>query len=75
MEGGSDALSMAYQNIKRGTPMVVVNNSGRMADAIAFTYTSSEPEDAGQDAIIKRQTHALPPIAFYSFAGLCIQLY
>ena len=48
VEGGPDALSLAYNNIKRGTPLVVVNDSGRIADAIAYAYKSTEDQAASK---------------------------
>ncbi len=44
VEGGPDALLLAYKNIQRGTPLVVVNNSGRISDALSYGYKLTEPE-------------------------------
>ena len=43
VEGGPDALAMAVKNAKRSTPLVIVNNSGRISDAISYAFKNTEP--------------------------------
>ncbi len=47
VEGGRDALALAYNNIKRNIPLVVINNSGRVSDVICFAYMNTEPKEIG----------------------------
>ena len=41
IEGGPDALQMAYANIKRNSPIVVVAKSGKVANILAYAMVHS----------------------------------
>ena len=45
VEGDQEALEYAYNSVKRGVPLVVMNNSGKIANAISFVIRSSEREE------------------------------
>ena len=38
VEGGPNTIDTAYHAVTQGTPIVVVANSGRAADVLAFAY-------------------------------------
>ena len=45
LEGGENTLSQAVEAIKNGTPVVVVQGSGRAADYIAFAYRETRNKE------------------------------
>ena len=45
VEGGPNTISTAYEAIKNGTPIVIVANSGRAADVLAFAYHKARPAE------------------------------
>ena len=40
--GGQHTLQLAHAHIKRKSPIVIVNNSGRVANILAFAYNACE---------------------------------
>ena len=38
VEGGPNSIKQACEAVKNGTPIVIVDNSGRAADALAFAF-------------------------------------
>ena len=45
VEGDQGALEYSYNIVKRGVPLVVMNDSGKMADAISFLRRSREKKE------------------------------
>ncbi len=44
VEGGPDALELARKCTLNGAPLVIVNNSGRVADVISYAYKNLPAE-------------------------------
>ena len=42
IDGGLYTLQLAHAHIKRKSPIVIVNNSGRMANILAYAYNATE---------------------------------
>lgn len=45
LEGGENTIKTAVEGIKRNTPVVVVQGSGRAADFIAYAYRESKSKE------------------------------
>ena len=45
LEGGENTIKTAVEGIKRNTPVVVVQGSGRAADFIAYAYKESRSKE------------------------------
>jgi hypothetical protein len=63
VNGGEIALDEALRNATQGREMIVLEGSGRAADAIAAAYRSRRAEDARLATIIKRGRIVLFPVA------------
>ena len=46
VEGGLSTLTLAYDRIKNKVPIVIVNNTGGIANIIAYAYDSFKPGDS-----------------------------
>ena len=53
VEGDQEALEYSYNIVKRGVPLVVVNDSGKMADAVSISFRSKESDEEKSGASSK----------------------
>ncbi|XP_074655760.1 transient receptor potential cation channel subfamily M member 8-like, partial [Tubulanus polymorphus] len=55
LEGGPGSLETVYRAINVGTPAVIVQGSGRMADLLAFAYSNSTEKKIDNEGITDTQ--------------------
>ena len=49
VEGGGDTLQIVLSNIKRNVPTVIINNSGKISDILAYAFYNADFDQLEQE--------------------------
>ena len=48
VEGDQQSLSMVRSNIQRRVPVIIINNSGRVANILAYAFNNADQSNSSQ---------------------------